>query len=211
MKKEEMIKKKFHKRYPQKTDDHLKATLFVGIMYSDDALLDEVIGTLKKRFGPIKSRTDAYDFSGITSYYEKEMGRGIKKIIIVFEKIPIVDLPDIKLYTISLEKRYSIGKSRRINIDPGYFTITNVVLATTKNFTHRIYLGKGIYADLTMMFRKGQTVLFEWTYPDFRLKALRDFFYSQRQSILEIRNISKKERPNRRILKKIKKTGGMIE
>jgi hypothetical protein len=192
MRKNHLTKNYSDKNQHRYKNNHPIATLFIGVMYSDEKLLYDVLDTLNKRFGAITSMTESYDFSEITKYYNKEMGSGIKKSIIVFGEIDVSSLPSIKRYTISLEKKYSVKDLRRINLDPGYVTITNVVLATTKNFTHRIYLNKGIFADLTLMFKKGKTVFFEWTYPDFRLKIVKDFFYAQRKKLLDKKHISDK-------------------
>jgi hypothetical protein len=78
-------------------------------------------------------------------------------------------LPEIKQFTNELEKSYSAPDgSRRINIDPGYVARDKVVLATTKDFYHRLYLSNGIFGEVTLHYRKGRFRYFSWTYPDFR-------------------------------------------
>jgi hypothetical protein len=42
-----------------------------------------------------------------------------------------------------------------------------MVLATTKDYSHRIYLGQGIYAEVTLRYRRGAFHPWEWTYPDY--------------------------------------------
>ncbi|HIC91403.1 MAG TPA: DUF4416 family protein, partial [Syntrophaceae bacterium] len=91
-----------------------------------------------------------------------------------------------KLYTNSIEKHFCIDHKRRVNIDPGYITPERLVLATGKNYSHRIYLRDGIYADLTLIFKKGSFRPLEWTYPDYAtsqvielMNAIRKRYISQ--------------------------------
>jgi len=82
-----------------------------------------------------------------------------------------------KLRTNELERKYSEGGRRKINLDPGYITESNLVLASTKAYNHRIYLKEGIYAEVTLIYRKktGYEPL-PWTYPDYRTRLALDFF-----------------------------------
>jgi hypothetical protein len=98
-------------------------------------------------------------------------------------------MPDIKLFTNKIEDSLMLGNRRTINIDPGYISITNVVLLSTKNFTHRIYLRKSIYAELTLIFKKDHIQEFEWTYPDFRLDIVKKFLLDERVKLLNILRI----------------------
>ena len=77
------------------------------------------------------------------------------------------DLGQIKLTTNSIEHQYSSGNKRLVNIDPGYLLHERFVLATGKNYSHRIYIGKGIYADLTLIYCHGRFESLPWTYPDY--------------------------------------------
>jgi len=79
------------------------------------------------------------------------------------------EIKDIKLKTIQLEKLLANKDGRRnVNIDPGYVSLSKLVLASTKNYAHRIYLGDGIFAEITLIYRKGMFRPLEWTYPDYR-------------------------------------------
>ena len=97
----------------------------------------------------------------------------------------IGNLPDIKNFTNEVEQQFANAGKRRINIDPGYVTHAQMVLATTKDYTHRIYLGKGIYADLTYICREKVFHTLEWTYPDYRKKSSLDFFQRVREKYLQ--------------------------
>jgi hypothetical protein len=99
-------------------------------------------------------------------------------------------LADIKVATVALEARYlrraasGAVAGRGVNLDPGIITPANLVLATTKNFAHRIYLSQGIYAEVTLLFRKQATVALEWTYPDFRSEMCQRFVLEARRRLL---------------------------
>lgn len=95
-------------------------------------------------------------------------------------------LAEIKSLTNELEVRFQRQESERgINIDPGYVEAGKLVLATIKNQQHRIYLGKGIYGEVTLRFRKGRFEPWEWTYPDYRSAPYLKFFNRVREIYLE--------------------------
>ncbi|MBW1804141.1 MAG: DUF4416 family protein [Deltaproteobacteria bacterium] len=96
------------------------------------------------------------------------------------------------LFGNALEQHYLVRGKRRVNIDPGYISMERLVLATGKNYTHRIYLAGGIYADLTLVFHKGSFKPLEWTYKDYAtpevigfFNALRDRYKNQIRGIEE--------------------------
>ena len=103
-----------------------------------------------------------------TSYYENEMGAPLFRRVFAFDKlIRQNDLAAIKLDTNHIEQKYTQNGKRRVNIDPGYMLHERFVLASGKNFSHRIYLDEGIYADLTLMYINGSFQKLPWTYPDY--------------------------------------------
>ena len=86
-------------------------------------------------------------------------------------------LPDIKLLTNGIEVETSCDGKRTVNLDPGYLSVANVIIATTKNHYHRVPLHKGIYGHMEYVIKKKNTLTpLEWTYPDFRSSAYMDFF-----------------------------------
>ena len=110
------------------------------------------------------------------------MGSPLKRQFISFEKpISPEKITDIKLFTNSIEEKLCVHKKRRINIDPGYMSDSKLVLATTKEHFHRIYLNKGIYAEVTLYWRKGSFQPFEWTYPDYRTREYIDILNAIRK------------------------------
>lgn len=174
-----------HRKMPR------KVKLFFGILYSRKHLLqlENALNVLKKRYGKFENVSDDYVFSNITDYYDEELGPNLRKRIYVCSKMVDPEkIVDIKLFTNNLEDKLALRQTplkRTVNIDAGYFNINNLVLVTTKNFTHRIYLRKGIYAELTLMFKKHGIHELEWTYPDFRQEILKKFFISERTKLLE--------------------------
>jgi hypothetical protein len=147
----------------------------------DESLFDAVAVELEKRYGPVDAVSSWFPFD-FTGYYEKEMGAPLKRRLISFQNhLPAETLPDAKLAAIEIEAQFSKNGRRRVNIDPGFLTLERFVLATGKNYTHRIYLRSGIYADLTLLFTGGQFVTLDWTYPDYATDSIRAFLADARQ------------------------------
>jgi hypothetical protein len=153
--------------------------LFCGVMYPDLELYQQAIGELVKRYGELELEGEPYDFR-FTDYYQAEFGTGLKKRFVVF-RTPVerVALPDIKLFTCELEKKLSNAAKRTVNIDPGYITPNNVIVASTKEFPSRIYLGKGIYGDLQLILKRAEAVPMPFTFADYKLN--KDFFLRLRR------------------------------
>ena len=169
-----------------KTGFPAKAKLFFAILYSDEALYKQALKDLTEKFGEMDEESSSFRFD-LTDYYEEEMGAELEKKIVTAEKlIDKSTLAEIKLYTNSVEEKYQ-GEdgSRKINIDPGYITASKLVLATTKNYQHRIYLQNGIFAEITLIFKKGRVEFNPWTYPDYKLKTTTDFFLKVRNEYMK--------------------------
>lgn len=159
------------------------AKLIAGLLvFKPEENRERVLNRLETQFGPIDKVTGGHIFDKST-YYEKEMGRPLFRYFISFSTlVPPDSLPGIKLKTNEIESEFLNERGGRgVNIDPGILTLQNLVLATTKNYTHRIYLGRGIYADLTLIFQKGGYQPLPWTYPDYRVEETRDFFLAVRE------------------------------
>ena len=141
---------------------------FCAITFSDIVLYEKTNKYLEDRFGEIEIISVMYDFN-FTQYYREEMGGDLKKQLLSFKKLyPPDDLPSFKQVTNDIEDRFTVDEKRKINLDPGYLSAGKVVLATTKNFDHRIYLGKGIYGDVQLRYRGNKFHTNSWTYPDYR-------------------------------------------
>lgn len=152
------------------------AKLIVGIIKAKDCETEKVLEILQEKFGAIDFRSQTIPFN-YTHYYEKEMGQALTREWISFEHpVKAEELKSIKLTTMEIENRFKrpvhtdAGRNgtRRVNIDPGYITLSNLVLASTKNYSHRIYLGNGIYAEVTLIYKNHHFHPLEWTYPDYR-------------------------------------------
>ena len=151
------------------------AKLVVGFFLHEKALAEPIVRELKVRLGPVDMVSGWLNFD-FTSYYAKEMGGPLYRRIVVFKHlVEQTRLPWIKCTTNDLEKQYETNGCRRVNIDPGYLLAERFVLATGKNFTHRIYIGENIYADLTLMFQKGAFRKLPWTYPDYADSRIIEF------------------------------------
>ena len=165
--------------------------LIAGIIASSEELFNETGKAMEDNFGPIDyaSRIIRFDF---TKYYERDMGPDLKRRFVSFQKlIDPAGLPDIKLATNKLEEviaRRAKTKVRPVNIDPGYIAASKLILASTKDYFHRIYINKGIYAEVTLYYRNGTFTSMDWTYPDYKTKdyikifdEIRDIFMNQIQ------------------------------
>ena len=142
--------------------------LIIGFIYKDEAIFIKIKNKLMSKFGKIDFQSQEFNFSH-TDHYRAEMGEGLKKKFVSFTRlIPMPSLSKIKRYTNRLEDKFSINKRRQINIDPGYLDLAKLVLATTKDYAHRISLGKGIFAEVTLTFRGNSFVHNAWTYLDYR-------------------------------------------
>jgi len=142
--------------------------LIIGFIYEDEAIFIKARNKLSAKFGKIDFESGQIDFN-YTDYYQAEMGHGLKRKFVSFRKlIPMQELYRIKLYTNRLEQKLAVSKSRRVNLDPGYLDSAKLVLASTKDYAHRIFLRKGIFAEVTLSFRDNTFSANDWTYPDYR-------------------------------------------
>ena len=157
--------------------------LFIGVLVSHSKLLPDVEQRLSGTFGPIDHRSPVIPFD-FTDYYEPEMGDIIDRVFFSFERLIEADrLPEIKRQTNQLEEELAPllqSVKRPVNLDPGYIEQAKVILASTKNFYHRIYLGRGIFGEVTMHFKNNTFQFFPWTYPDYQSKDYQEFFLKLR-------------------------------
>lgn len=137
-------------------------------MTREEELLEEVEELLEKSWGKIDYSSTLFPFH-YTDYYQEEMGRDLKKKFLSFQRlISPEEIVEIKLFSNSVEGKYMFQGKRRINLDPGYVNYDQVVLVSTKMSPHRIYMGKGIYGEVTLYFYQGHFHAFPWTYPDYK-------------------------------------------
>lgn len=141
--------------------------LFASLFAGRAELLDEVTMRLAEEFGPVDFRSGILPFDH-TDFYAPEFGPALVRRFVTFE--PLVDPGDlaaVKRRTNEIELLWTVHGRRQVNIDPGYISAGKVVLATTKDHAHRLYLGEGIYAEVTLHYHKGTFEPWSWTYPDY--------------------------------------------
>lgn len=158
--------------------------LFAGVLVSDPKLVAEAETRLSNEYGPIDHRSPLIPFD-FTDYYAEEMGDIIDRVFFSFERLIEADrLAEIKRRTNQIEnemKSLLTSVNRPVNLDPGYIEHAKVILASTKNFYHRIYLGGGIFGEVTMHFKNNTYQFFPWSYPDYQSKDYQEFFLKMRQ------------------------------
>ena len=160
-----------------------KVKLFVGLLSADIGLLTGAGNVLEKRFkNKIDYESDVMDFAH-TDYYEPEMGGGLKRRFLSFKRlVGLKNVYTIKQKTNVIEKKLSRCGMRRINIDPGYVDCSKVVLFTTKDYAHRIYLDGGIYAEVTLLYKAKTFMPWPWTYPDYKTSEYIRVFNTLREA-----------------------------
>ena len=156
--------------------------LFVGMFSPHTSLFEEIQKVLEGVFGPVDMESPEWPWEH-TDYYTEEMGGGLKRKFIFFERlIGPESISDIKLKTVELEKEYLNEEGgRRINIDPGYMDSARVALVSTDDYSHRIYIGKGIYGEVILIYSGSDYRIFPYTYPDFRKREYHDIFKKARR------------------------------
>jgi len=161
--------------------------LIVAVMAPNAAELDRASQYLAKRLGPIRDCGPAYAFD-FTTYYEAEMGSGLVKQLMWFDRlVGAEELSWIKRATMVVERdlatRGKEGLQRRANIDPGLVSADSLVLATTKYAGHRICIARGLFAEVTLRYEKGQYARLPWTYADYCTEATQAFLQTIRQHL----------------------------
>ncbi len=172
--------------YPEK--------LVIPVLISCPEYRQRLLDTLTASFGPIDFISRELNFN-YSSYYTEEMGKSIKRIFISIHDLVVPqELAEIKIQTNSIETKFIQGGKRKINLDPGFLSLSRFILATTKDGSHRIPLHSGIYAEITLIFEQKKFRPVEWTYPDYRSQEYLDI-------LKEIRNLYKDQ------LKKLREKG----
>ena len=164
------------------------AKLIVGIISSKDIFFDKAEEALKALYGAVDLKSPEFSFD-LTDYYEKQMGKNLKRRFLSFvDLVPPEELSSIKVQTNDLESKIRLGLGenfRVVNVDPGILTTSALIMATAKDFSHRIPLTRGIYAHLEFLFTKSAIRIFDWTYPDFKQEGYQRFFLDVRRTYLD--------------------------
>ena len=150
--------------------------LFSGVIYRDGRIYEEIKKRLEATFSPVDIESGQFDFD-FTTYYNTEMGYPLYRQFISFKKlISPEELPGIKLFTNQVEIETAVNGKRVVNLDPGYLSDANVIIATTKNYYQRVPLTKGIYAHMEYVLKKKKLITLDWTYPDFKSPQYMNYF-----------------------------------
>jgi len=163
----------------------LPVKLFAGLISNSEENIFAAEKTLASKYGQIdiESAVIPFDF---TDYYNSKMGMGLLRKWVSFKKLILPsDLSCIKLKTNKIEDKTAQESKRKVNIDPGYINLSKVVLASTKDFSHRIYLDNNIYAEITLIYKQKEFVSLPWTYPDYKSKEAMKFLTETRQAFFK--------------------------
>jgi hypothetical protein len=159
---------------------HRPVLLILGAFSRYDEALGWGRQTAEQAWGPVALTSDRFDHRE-TKYYESTMGADLNKTFFAFESlIDPAKLVECKETSNQWELDYQrLGRHsepRPLNLDPGYLTEAKLILATTKDRDHRIYLDRGIYAENTLYFHHGAWRTRPWTYPDYQRADYHQFF-----------------------------------
>jgi hypothetical protein len=144
----------------------------------------------------VESRLGRVDFVSLllpfdfTRYYDAEMGKGLTRAFLsLAELVDPATLASVKTATNEIESGFSVGRRRRANLDPGLLSASRFILASTKDSSHRVPLGDGMYAEITLVYEHGAFRPVEWTYPDYASPEYREILRAMRERyILELRS-----------------------
>ena len=173
--------------------------LIVGMLSKHREAFALAERALVERYGPVDLASEIFPFD-LTDYYEPEMGRGIERKFLSFERlISPGDIAAIKIETNALEeslaREIASDVPRPINLDPGYISLSKLVLASTKDYTHRLYLSDGIYAEITLEFHKGRFHPGRWTFPDYKADTYHPFLTAVRDKLHDDRRQASGPKP----------------
>ncbi len=169
------------------------AVYFIGVLAADAAMLPRVQQMLEKEWGQICLQSPVYDFSH-TAYYAHESGNRIVRTFYGFcQRYDRTELAARKVRTNRMEEELAAaltpdveaGVTRPVNLDPGYLVPEKIVLASAKNFAHRIYIGEGIFAEVTLLYRNKRFETLPWTFPDFASGKYDGFFKTLRNDLMK--------------------------
>ncbi len=167
----------------------LPVKLIVGVLACDEAALAAAHESLIAAYGPADLISEVYPFD-LTDYYVDEAGPNMVRQFLAFEKL--VDpgcLAAVKHQTNRLEQLLADALEtpypRPVNLDPGLVEPSKLVLASTKNFAHRIYIGDQMYAEVTMMYHRGKWETFAFTFPDFKSGRYNAFLDTVRLRVVQ--------------------------
>ncbi len=169
---------------PREFGPPFEAKPFCAVMAASPQGLADAKLELSAALGPVSQATQIYTVDLFTHYYQGEMGTNLRKQFLVFRDLrPVSTLNQLKFQTADIEDRFRRAGRRTVNLDPGYLTLDKLVLYTTKNFTHRLFLERGLFAEITLVYARNSWRTQTWTYPDYQTPAALHFFTTARKEL----------------------------
>ncbi len=158
--------------------------LILALTWKSESVASQALQWFEGTVGPVADRSETIHFNH-TRYYHEEMGADLFKAFYAFEQpVDPASLSSVKRFSNEIEDRLSLEGRRQVNLDPGYLEAAKLILATTKNFSHRIYLDQGIYGDVQLYWQHGRFQFNPWTYPDYKDERVVQFFTRVREVYL---------------------------
>jgi hypothetical protein len=159
--------------------------LFMGVLVTSQGTIPHLLSLLEEHYGELEEVSEPIEFN-FSDYYDSEMGGTPWRFFVVFEeRLDPERLASVKLHTNTLEDYFRVEGRRVVNLDPGVMSGANLILATTKNRSHRIPLQQGIYGELTLHYSGKRYNSFPWTYPDYKSSEVQSFFLKVRDNFLK--------------------------
>ena len=162
--------------------------LIIGILAADRQCLEMARLKVIETFGQADLVSPVYPFD-MTEYYKEQTGADILRQFVSIEQL--IDpgrLAEVKHKTNQMEKELAESLKtpfpRPVNFDPGYVEPSKLVLASTKNFAHRVYIGSGIWAEVTLTYNKGLWQVYPYTFPDFKSGRYSEFLSEVREKLV---------------------------
>ncbi|MBO8131702.1 MAG: DUF4416 family protein [Candidatus Marinimicrobia bacterium] len=163
---------------------------FFAIMYNKVEDFNKTVSKVKSKYGEILAIGDEFKVIDFTDYYVKEFGENLKKRFMILKNaVKIDNYYRTKIWSNELEYNLYdewISDKRIINLDPGYFTPSKLILYSTKNYSHRMYINDGIYAEVTLIYEHNDYKFLPWTYPDYKWEKNIQFLKTYRNKIVEM-------------------------
>jgi hypothetical protein len=155
--------------------------LFFALLYREDKdLYQKTKEKIEADWGKITTELKPQHFP-MKEYYAKEMGTPLGRVYLVLEgKRHRNSLIEAKQWAMKLEREFSEGENRMVNIDPGSICLEQLLLISTKPYSHRIFVGDNLYTELTYQFQQGEYRPRAWTYPDYTEAQVLNFFTKSR-------------------------------
>lgn len=163
-----------------------KGRPIVSIIYSSLDALAESLKALERKFGPVQYETLEIDCNK-TEMYTEEMGSELLRRFFSFERLAERGwLVEMKKICHKIEPNFADQTAgydfRTVNIDPGILTPSNLTMASHRELNHRVYLKDGVYAELALIYARGQFRRLPWTNPDYCQGEAIEFFMRVHES-----------------------------